>query len=380
MFYSVTDSKKVHNIDIENVPTNKQTREMTEFTKDEVLYRIEFFNRSKFVLVCAVSRKCLVVSYNIDRIPNRVVNVGFDMIGDVFLTEQKFFGVTHPQKKIISYFEVAEKECATTITKKCEPFDIRFSESCNPNYTLGPGDHCHCILGWYKVGFSGHAECRKCHASCKKWCEGPGEDDCTDCYRFYQSKDGDSCKCRARHGYYDKQSQLCLKCPGPCLDCNPLKPEECVTCKLHYKKDPISKKCFNCNDKTRPKHLFTKDCMDHFQVIPTKVNILDKLPEFADNDLFIGVKLDRQTLSTKAEPEKGVYRNFNDLAWLQILRFWLTVEDKPDKPLAISYLKIVEEDDNWVNYEEEEDGQIIQKQKKSQVAQFWLKKVGQCDH
>ena len=88
---------------------------MREFNPEEELYRVEFFVNSKYILTCALSKKCLVVSYSKDLAHSRIANIGFDSIGDIFMMNMKFFGVTHPQKKIISFFELEEKECASKI-------------------------------------------------------------------------------------------------------------------------------------------------------------------------------------------------------------------------------------------------------------------------
>ena len=84
---------------------------MAEFTPDEEIVRVQYFDRSKYVITSAMSRKVLVAYYGREIIPNRVIDIGFEMIGDIFLMQAKFFGVTHPQKKIISFYELDEKEC-----------------------------------------------------------------------------------------------------------------------------------------------------------------------------------------------------------------------------------------------------------------------------
>ena len=124
VLYSVTLSKKIHALDIQLLPTLKMTKELSEFTADELLYKVEFFDFSKFVMACAASRKVVIASYNEDTIPNRVINVGYDMIGSIFFLRAKFFGITHPQKKIVGFYELDEKECATKVIKRCSPFDL----------------------------------------------------------------------------------------------------------------------------------------------------------------------------------------------------------------------------------------------------------------
>jgi hypothetical protein len=49
------------------------------------VHRADFFLKSKYVIVSAVTRKVVVVNYSLDSVANRVINVGFDMIGDVLL-------------------------------------------------------------------------------------------------------------------------------------------------------------------------------------------------------------------------------------------------------------------------------------------------------
>ena len=96
-YYSVTKSKKIQATNIERSPSvHLLVKNMPEFSVDEELYKVEFFEYSKYVIACAASVKCLVSSYGEGSMPNRVINVGFDMIGDVFMLRAKFFGVTHP--------------------------------------------------------------------------------------------------------------------------------------------------------------------------------------------------------------------------------------------------------------------------------------------
>jgi hypothetical protein len=110
---------------------------------------VEFFVNSKYILTCALSKKCLVVSYSKDLTHSRIVNIGFDSIGNIFMMNMKFFGVTHPQKKIISFFELEEKECASKIIKKCNPFITEEATECSAGYWL-QGTGCHCTKGKYK--------------------------------------------------------------------------------------------------------------------------------------------------------------------------------------------------------------------------------------
>ena len=101
------------------------TKSIEELSADTEIFRVVFFNVSKYVLISAVSRKVLVASYDSDLISNRVIDVGFDVIGDIFIMASKLFGITHPQKKIISFFELDEKECSSKLFKKCDPLELR---------------------------------------------------------------------------------------------------------------------------------------------------------------------------------------------------------------------------------------------------------------
>lgn len=83
-------------------------KNMPEFSYDENLYRVEFFLEGKFIITCAESKKCVVAGFSDNNSPNRVIDVGFEVIGDVFLMTTKFFGVIHPQKKIIAFYELDE--------------------------------------------------------------------------------------------------------------------------------------------------------------------------------------------------------------------------------------------------------------------------------
>ena len=145
-FYAVTNSKRILVINIGKVPARTLTKSLGEFSLDEEIFRVVFFNVSKYVLISARSRKVLVSSYDTDLIPNRVIDVGFDMIGDIFMMPSKLFGITHPQKKIISFFELDEKECSSKLFKKCEPLDLRIPLECNPGTRYEQG-RCHCTLG-----------------------------------------------------------------------------------------------------------------------------------------------------------------------------------------------------------------------------------------
>jgi hypothetical protein len=138
LYYSVTKSKKIHVMDIEtqNSPTLKMSKNLIEFKMDEELLRVIFFDKSKYVVVCAETRKCIVASCDKLNTQNRVIDVGFDKIEDVFVLPFKFFGVTHPHKKIIAFFELEEKTCSETSFKKCDLFDSRFALSCNAGYRL----------------------------------------------------------------------------------------------------------------------------------------------------------------------------------------------------------------------------------------------------
>lgn len=109
-----------------NLPKQLYKKEMAEFGPDEFLQTVEFLSREKYLITCAKKKKCLVVDYSKSETTNRVVNIGFDMIGDVFFVKgTKFFGVNHPQKKIISFFELGEKACENSArVKRCNPFKI----------------------------------------------------------------------------------------------------------------------------------------------------------------------------------------------------------------------------------------------------------------
>ena len=65
---------------------------------------------------------------------NKTVNIGFDKIGDVFwMTGSKFFGVTHPEKKIYSFYELEYISCDyADVTKTCDVFSISKSKTCRP--------------------------------------------------------------------------------------------------------------------------------------------------------------------------------------------------------------------------------------------------------
>ena len=104
---------------------------MEEFAHDKTLQTVEFFVRGKYVIVCATKKKCLVAIYSTDKIPNRVVNVGFDMISDSFIIAgTKLFGVSHPQKKILAFFELDENPCSRDFVKKCDPFYLGTNLEC----------------------------------------------------------------------------------------------------------------------------------------------------------------------------------------------------------------------------------------------------------
>ena len=78
-----------------------------------------------YIITCAVSQKCVVTSYDKINTQNRVINVGFETIGGVFLMTTKFLGVSHPEKKIIAFFELDEIQCKNPeAVKKCDAFNL----------------------------------------------------------------------------------------------------------------------------------------------------------------------------------------------------------------------------------------------------------------
>jgi hypothetical protein len=98
VFYSVSQSKKINAINIESVfsPRVVMSRTLSGYTEDEELHRVVFFDGSKQVITCATSKKVVVSIYELNQTPSRIIDVGFDMIGDIILMPLKFFGVTHP--------------------------------------------------------------------------------------------------------------------------------------------------------------------------------------------------------------------------------------------------------------------------------------------
>lgn len=94
----------------------------------------------------------------------RVINIGFDKIGDTFFIQtetdyrdpqpyQKFFGVTHREQKIISIFELPEMPCKKH-HKNCNPFNVNTSSVCEANSVPidydGINTYCYCKAGTYK--------------------------------------------------------------------------------------------------------------------------------------------------------------------------------------------------------------------------------------
>ena len=58
---------------------------MAEFRSDERILRGQFLDEINFAVVCAMSKKCVVADFREESKGNRVVMVGFDVIGDIFM-------------------------------------------------------------------------------------------------------------------------------------------------------------------------------------------------------------------------------------------------------------------------------------------------------
>ena len=303
---------------------------MAEYRLDEELLRVVFFDKSKYVISFAVSRQVLVASYNQDNVPNRVIDIGFDMIGDIILMPVKFFGVTHPQKKIISFFELDEKECMSELFKKCDPYNLFSPISCNIGSYMELS-RCRCQVGYFR---SDEGTCQKCDISCKtKYCTGPEPNACVNCYNANQVEKDGVCTCNPGFGYFNSIKQQCSSCPGNCHICDQKNPKNCEIsgCKSFFTLDIDTKKCYSCVDEKRPQKLVTPYCPEPYQII-----LAQKESGFKDNEQYIELYLDRQTFSTKSNPNVGAeIQADNDLDWLQTLHWQVTVNNKPDQELVI---------------------------------------------
>jgi hypothetical protein len=135
------------------------------------------------------------------------------MIGSIFMMRAKFFGITHPQKKIIGFYELDEKECPSKVIKRCSAFNLTLALQCDTGQKL-IDNRCHCVKGFYKKShptYPEHAECLKCHKNCSDYCSGPGENQCSKCYTLNQDEDVNLgvCKCKTGFGYFDSKKKQC---------------------------------------------------------------------------------------------------------------------------------------------------------------------------
>ena len=132
-------------------------------------------------------------------------------------------------------------------------------------------------------------------------------------------------------GYYNQAKAECSVCPGNCITCQRNDPEKCSECDRYYILDPDTRKCFDCTDETRPKHLITKEC-------PELYELYFRGSEFKDNDSFFEVYIDREILNTKSDQNDGLKIRFEKLDWASTLQWWITAENEQDKVLMIDHL------------------------------------------
>ena len=147
------------------------------------------------------------------------------------------------------------------------------------------------------------------------------------CYNYNQVEEDGVCRCKPGKGYYDKKKHECITCPGKCLSCDQDEPDLCLTCEKYYKLDFVTKKCFSCAENNRPERLITPDCPELYELKLVK-------SEFEDNEKYIDVYLDRDTLSTKKNPSDEIM-DYKKLDWVDVVEWWVTVEGEPDKSILM---------------------------------------------
>ena len=118
-------------------------------------------------------------------------------------------------------------------------------------------------------------------------------------------------------GYYDPNIDKCVKCPdSKCNNCDSNNPSRCLKCKPYSILDQETTKCESCYSENRPEKLITADCPELYELFFVKES-------FQDNEPFIEVYLDRETLGTKKNP--GRVFDLIELDWTSQMWAHVTV-------------------------------------------------------
>lgn len=147
-YVSVTKQKNIYVQHPLSSSAALRKKELVQLSPEDILMKALFITEGKYVVACATKIKCLVVDFTVQEgSRDRLIVNGFEIIGDLFvIANQSFFGVTEPQKKIISFYVLEEKPCFDKNMKTCDPYSTFLARSCNANYINLDGK-CICPIG-----------------------------------------------------------------------------------------------------------------------------------------------------------------------------------------------------------------------------------------